>query len=72
MMVGQAQSRSVLMGLDNHMITDAVPVLLPGTIHPQAAHDIVMHEAGKPGSPPSCNDPPPHLPAPLIGRRRPG
>lgn len=28
MMQGQARSRSVLMGLDNHMITSAVPVLL--------------------------------------------
>lgn len=29
MIQGQARSRSVLMGLDNHMITGAVPALLP-------------------------------------------
>ncbi len=36
MMQGQARSRSVLMGLENHMITSAVPALLPG---PRAGHD---------------------------------
>lgn len=30
MMFGQARSRSVLMGLDNHMITSTVPALLSG------------------------------------------
>ena len=32
MMFGQARSRSVLMGLDNHMITGSVPALLPGEL----------------------------------------
>jgi len=36
MMFGQARSRSVLMGLDNHMITGAVPVLLSRA--PSASH----------------------------------
>jgi hypothetical protein len=30
MMFAQARSRSVLMGLDSHMITGTVPALLPG------------------------------------------
>lgn len=30
MIFGQARSRSVLMGLDNHMITGTVPALLSG------------------------------------------
>lgn len=35
MMFGQARSRSVLMGLDNRMITSAVPVLLSGPLATQ-------------------------------------
>lgn len=36
MVQGEARSRSVLMGLDNHVITGAVPALLLG---PSTGHD---------------------------------
>lgn len=39
MIFGQARSRSVLMGLDNHMITSTVPALLFRGPLPHNGHD---------------------------------
>jgi hypothetical protein len=69
MMFGQARSRSVLMGLDNHMITGAVPAPLSRLIGHRAAHDVASLMRSRESDTSRSRNDPGCLPVVVSGRQ---